>query len=295
MSPRFRTAILFLYTLAMALAQPTASDHPAIARYPGSTVRIHRQFEFESYALALAYPPAPPRTLSLEGKVTRIQYGNPAGRSPLEIFRNYEDSLRNAGASVLFRCEPATCGNWPVIRDQRMINMGSQGYFALVARFLHDQRETHAVLAVSPRIHWIHFIEAKPMDAGLVTVDAKAMASALERDGRLSLDSILFETASARLLPPSLPIIAEIARLLADTPALQLEVVGHTDDTGTPAGNERLSADRALAVVHELTTSHRIAANRLRSRGAGQSQPVAPNTSSDGRRRNRRVELIAVR
>jgi outer membrane protein OmpA-like peptidoglycan-associated protein len=278
-------------------AQGVGTDHPAVSSYPGSAIRIHRQLEFEPYELAVTPAPgtAQHRRIPLEGKVTRIQYGNPTGRSAFEIFRNYEDALRKAGATTLFRCEPKTCGNWPVYREQRMINMGNQGYYALIARFEHNQRETHAVLAVSPGIHWIHIIESKEMEGGLVAVDAKAMAGTLQREGRISLYSILFDTGSAVMRPESQPAVAEIAKVLTGDPKLSLEIVGHTDNTGTPAGNEKLSAARAQAVVTQLVQVHGIAPARLKARGAGQSEPIAPNTTDEGRQKNRRVELVVIR
>ena len=286
-----RYGILLVWTVLCAVAQSEV-DHPAITSYPGSRILVHRQLEFEEYPLTLSLHAGGER-ITLEGRVTRIQYRNPTGRSALEIFRNYQGALQQAGAKTLFTCNPDQCSAWPLYREQKLKNMGNQGCHGIVARFVHANRETHAVVAVSAAVHWIHIMETKPLDSGLVTVDAKVMEESLGRDGRISLHSILFQTGLAAIKPESGGTIAEIAKLLTNKPELNLDIVGHTDDTGTADGNLKLSAERAKAVVSELVRSFRIPIGRLRPRGAGQSSPVAPNSSDDGRAKNRRVELVA--
>ncbi|MBL8173708.1 MAG: OmpA family protein [Bryobacterales bacterium] len=275
----------------LAMAALANADHPAVTSYPGSRILIHRQVEFDEYPLALDLSGRKER-LHLEGRVTRIQYRNPAGRSALEIYRNYEGAFRAVHAKLLFTCKLEQCRSWPLYHEQKLINMGSQSYHAFVARFVHAGRETHAVVAVSQPITWVHIIEAKPMDFGLVAVDARAMQETLGRNGRISLHNIQFDTGQSAILPQSRNTIAEIAKLLTSTPTLNLDIVGHTDDTGTEEGNLLLSTARAKSVVSELVTSFKISASRLRGRGAGQSSPLDSNQSVEGRAKNRRVELV---
>jgi outer membrane protein OmpA-like peptidoglycan-associated protein len=78
--------------------------------------------------------------------------------------------------------------------------------------------------------------------------------------------------------------------MAADT-AAKLVVEGHTDTVGTPEGNQSLSEQRAQAVVAWLV-AHGVRAARLDSRGWGGTQPVADNSTVDGRAKNRRVELV---
>jgi len=68
-------------------------------------------------------------------------------------------------------------------------------------------------------------------------------------------------------------------------------VEGHTDNQGNAAANQALSERRAQAVVAWLS-AHGIAASRLSAKGLGQTNPVADNTTEDGRAKNRRVELV---
>lgn len=67
-------------------------------------------------------------------------------------------------------------------------------------------------------------------------------------------------------------------------------IEGHTDSDGSDAYNQALSERRAKAVMNELVTEHNIPASRLSAVGYGESRPVAPNTTADGKERNRRIE-----
>ena len=92
--------------------------------------------------------------------------------------------------------------------------------------------------------------------------------------------------------PESAPALKEIATLLQREPTLKLLVVGHTDSVGDYTANLVLSDKRAAAVIQALTTTHGVAATRLRPAGAGMMSPVATNQTEDGRAKNRRVELV---
>jgi len=289
-----RTYLLLVIAAAIPVAAQDKTDHPAVSSYPGSRIATHNQVEFDHYEVVIApRPDGSMQRLNLEGRVTRIRYSNPAGRSAFEIFKNYEEAMQLAGAQTLYRRDAKTRGSWPTYSEQKLTNMGSQEYYALVSRFAHRGVETHVLIAVSIPTTWIHVIQSKAMESGLVTVDARAMEEALNRDGRIALNTIEFDTGSSEIKPESRSTIKEIAKLLTNKPDLSLDIVGHTDDTGSVASNLKLSADRAKAIVTDLASSFGINISRLRSLGLGQSKPVAPNTTEEGKRKNRRVELVA--
>ena len=108
----------------------------------------------------------------------------------------------------------------------------------------------------------------------------------------IAVDGIYFETGKSDLKPESEPAIAEMAKLLKDDAALKLYVVGHTDNAGALDGNMKLSQDRAAAVKAYLVQTFGVGAARLTTAGFGDTKPVAPNTTDDGRAQNRRVELV---
>jgi outer membrane protein OmpA-like peptidoglycan-associated protein len=104
------------------------------------------------------------------------------------------------------------------------------------------------------------------------------------------LKPIEFETGRATIKPVSFPILDEVMDLLKSRASIRLGVYGHTDSKGTPGNNLRLSKDRAAA-VRKYLEGHGIAPSRLESEGYGQTKPVAPNDTDEGRAKNRRVEF----
>ena len=85
--------------------------------------------------------------------------------------------------------------------------------------------------------------------------------------------------------------LEEVAALLKADAALKLEVGGHTDNVGTPEGNQKLSEARANSVAAAIVKNG-IAAGRLTAKGYGQTTAVADNRTEEGRAKNRRVELV---
>lgn len=113
------------------------------------------------------------------------------------------------------------------------------------------------------------------------------------REERRVLFQIQFDLGSARIRPESQEILDRIAHIMASDAAAgrQFHIVGHTDSTGTAAGNLLLSRKRAEAVRDYFVTAHAIPAARLSAEGKGQTAPLDPATPGDPR--NRRVEIIA--
>jgi outer membrane protein OmpA-like peptidoglycan-associated protein/Tol biopolymer transport system component len=112
----------------------------------------------------------------------------------------------------------------------------------------------------------------------------------LEVGTTIVLRNIFFDTGKATLRPESTAELERLQKLLTETPALKLEMAGHTDDVGEAAMNQDLSQRRAQAVVTYLT-QHGIAAARLTAMGYGETRPEVPNTSKGNRQLNRRTEF----
>jgi outer membrane protein OmpA-like peptidoglycan-associated protein len=125
-----------------------------------------------------------------------------------------------------------------------------------------------------------------------VELTAKDLADALAKSGSVTLNNILFDTGKATIKAESEAPLKTVIELLTNDPALALEVQGHTDNTGTKAGNLQLSKDRADAVKAYLVEKGGIAADRLTTAGLGDTAPVADNATEEGRAQNRRVVLV---
>jgi OOP family OmpA-OmpF porin len=103
-------------------------------------------------------------------------------------------------------------------------------------------------------------------------------------------NAIYFRTASAELDRNSEPLLDAGAEFAGRCPSVRFVVEGHTDSIGSRAYNQRLSVQRAGAVVRYLATKG-IDAGRIQSAGYGDTRPVAPNNSETNRARNRRIEF----
>lgn len=106
----------------------------------------------------------------------------------------------------------------------------------------------------------------------------------------IRLPGVNFETNSDRLLPGSASVLNDAAATLRMNPTIRVEVAGHTDSDGTAEYNEGLSARRA-ATVRDYLVSRGVSEERMTARGYGESQPIADNTTREGKARNRRVVL----
>lgn len=104
------------------------------------------------------------------------------------------------------------------------------------------------------------------------------------------LRGVNFNNDSAEIRADARPILDEAVAAFKRYPQLKVEVAGHTDSRASAAYNLDLSQRRAQAVV-DYFVQRGIDAGRLSAKGYGKSQPIADNTTADGRAANRRVEL----
>ena len=112
------------------------------------------------------------------------------------------------------------------------------------------------------------------------------------RETGITVDArVLFDTGKAEVKGDGQVAIDRIASLLKDKTTANVIIEGHTDSTGSPQLNQRLSEQRADSVRAGLV-SRGVPLARLQTKGLGLSQPVAENATEDGRAQNRRVEIV---
>jgi len=104
-------------------------------------------------------------------------------------------------------------------------------------------------------------------------------------------EKLLFGTDVAHLSPESQLIVARIGRALLKVGISKVRLDGYTDTSGNSAYNDKLSASRSAAVA-EILISVGMARENITVRGLGASNPVADNSTEDGRAQNRRVAII---
>ena len=124
-----------------------------------------------------------------------------------------------------------------------------------------------------------------------VPVPRPPIADALDKECRVELTGIYFDFNQATLQPQSERALQEIASALKTT-RRRFTIEGHTDNIGTDAYNDDLSARRAAAVKTALVRDHGIDQASLSTAGHGERRPIESNDTLSGRARNRRVELV---
>ncbi|MBN2764368.1 MAG: OmpA family protein, partial [Bacteroidales bacterium] len=112
----------------------------------------------------------------------------------------------------------------------------------------------------------------------------------IEVGAKMILKNIFFEFGKSTLKQESFIQLDNVVLLMKSTPGLRIEISGHTDNVGSAKANQRLSEERAKAVVNYIV-SRGIDLVRLEYKGYGFAQPVASNSTPEGRAQNRRVEF----
>jgi len=267
-------AVVMLLAPTHASAQQDtegAKDHPVVPRMPGFYIGDFTYNDFES----ANYPWKPDVDKTLEGKHWRFTYFIKEGQrhpSELEILRNYAAAFKAKNwtveyleepAKTVFSLKTATSEIWCLVNPS---GGGGESY-------------------------QVEISEKAGMEQS-IELNAGELAKALDANGSVTIHGILFDTGKATIRPDSEKVLATIGELLKANAALKLEIQGHTDNVGAKAANQTLSQQRADAVRQYLITKFGIAAARLTAAGFGDTKPVGPNTTEDGRAQNRRVELV---
>lgn len=320
---RMMLTALMLAGLALPAAAQTdvkgAADHPGIPRYEGSWILGYDSKSFAAFDLPTG--PAVKKdgkwtgetSEHLEGQTTRLLYVAPEGRSTLEVFRNYEDALKERGFEILFSCSGADCGRGQAMgrnilwtQERKLANAGDVTGYALTGmkddHYLAARKGGTSLALYVAQNDFSRFKETYGRAIALVDavdtgdmesrmVDADAMAQSIAETGRVALNNVEFDFGKATLRPESAGVLAEMGKFLTAHPDISVYIVGHTDSVGGYEANMALSQARAAAVADALVSAG-IARNRVVPAGVGPLAPLASNATEDGRARNRRVELV---
>jgi outer membrane protein OmpA-like peptidoglycan-associated protein len=208
-----------------------------------------------------------PKVGSVVGSVTDGETNRPVDGAHIEVTDRLNRKLElKADANGAFRFENVPPGPLKFAVD-------APGYFTAVAEVNVRAREEAAARML---------LNKRPTQPNVIVAG---------REIKLK-KQVHFQHDSAEILPDSQGIIEELAELMSKRPDIKnVEVQGHTDDTGAAAYNLRLSQSRAQAVVDAIS-SHGIDASRMTAKGYGQEKPLVPNTTEVNRAKNRRVQVM---
>ena len=137
----------------------------------------------------------------------------------------------------------------------------------------------------------------KKMDKQAAEIQQTVPGATVVRQGEgiiVKFDSgILFDVDKTGLKAAAKSNLENLAKSLASNPQTNILIVGHTDDTGSDTHNMDLSVRRAEAVKSYIVAGG-VDGSRLSTSGKGEGEPIADNTTADGRLQNRRVEIAIV-
>ncbi len=104
------------------------------------------------------------------------------------------------------------------------------------------------------------------------------------------LSHLIFNQGKAVINPKSFPELDELVAMMKDSPKVEIQLEGHTDNVGNPEANMKLSQARVEAVKKYITTKG-ISKKRVMTKAFGGSQPIATEDTEEARAKNRRVEM----
>ncbi|MES2950631.1 MAG: DUF4892 domain-containing protein [Pseudomonadota bacterium] len=341
---RARSLVGALLLAACTLAQaanpmPTKdlkglTDPDGLKRYAGSVLTYRDDAAYDELKFPLGKVTSKDdqavaaRSLDRSGQRTMLQYLTPAGKSALEVVRNYQQDLKAAGYKPTFECAGDACGSADWIRQGYFVstlvsgaywsNIGDNtpaacGGGANVGDFRYALLDNPAIGSTVAVAAWrpgilsaycdepeyqkrtsvvVVKIDTKAREQAMEALSANEMGKSLDASGKVAVYGILFDTNKADIKPESRASLEQIGALLKQQARLKLHVVGHTDNVGTLPANIDLSKRRAEAVVAALASTYAITRDRLTANGVASLAPVASNGDEAGRAKNRRVELV---
>jgi outer membrane protein OmpA-like peptidoglycan-associated protein len=244
-----------------------SKDHPLLTRMHNYYISDYEEREYASHE----FYDQDDNEYVIEGHKWVISYTLKEGFNPpgqLKVRRNFINAIKEIGGTVLHE----------------------RGLYMKVAE---GEREIWIEVWASDdgSDYELRIVERTVM-AQEVVADPDAMAAGIAKAGHVAIYGIYFDFDRHDIKPESEPTLDAIAEMLKANPSLSVYVVGHTDMKGTLEYNLDLSSKRAKAVVDALVTRHGLPANRLEGRGVGPLCPVSTNKTEDGRKLNRRVELV---
>ena len=248
----------------------TAQDHPLVSVYPGTKLDDRKAVAFDEFQFPVAKMWANKFTkeLPLEGKLEHLKYRNPEERSTLELFRNYETSLKQSGFQTIFSCSKEECGSG---------DTGTQvGHFApaydtrfIAAKLPRPEGDVYVAVNISGyyKNTWITVVEVKPMD--------EAMSGRGAPPSRVQAD--VPPTRSEEVAPPSVPRASSAPR--GGATQVMTGVVKGLSQFGIQA-KAGLASEQADIIVEGEVETNPFAGNDARIKWA---RTTAAITLRDGR------------
>ncbi|WMS87241.1 OmpA family protein [Pleionea litopenaei] len=281
-----------------------AQDHPLISRFTGSALTRYTNFGYEEIALPIGKidDDENPTVLTAKGSAKFYRYKSLNGVSLVEVEKSYQNAFKQGEFEMLFQCRKKACGDqMERFLESNKVFKGFQPTLlgdipVYVVRHKTQYANTLMLITFADWNSYVDVYQAviqeSAVDNNQVQVNADYLQDQISANGKVALYGINFNYDSDKMTKESLQPLAAIAEFLNKNSNLSLYVVGHTDADGNEDYNQQLSLKRAKAVTEKLIKEFGVARSRLTPKGVGNLVPVASNKLDDGKRLNRRVELV---
>ncbi|EID72709.1 OmpA family protein [Imtechella halotolerans] len=315
------TLLFCFHSFVNAQDVSNSKDHELLTRYPGTEIKNYYERAYYETRFAISpgsYEKGPEKWLEVSGKQTSLVYEAPKDRSTLEIMKNYEETFKRQNAEILFSCKGGECDgttSWYAAKffntiyseNNRQSNGENDHYFDFGAYHV-SQRYLVAKITTASKVYYIEIaatptyddkpvkilveiMESDILQTGMIELNADIFKETLEKEGKIALYGILFDTGKTDIKKASLKEIELVSTYLKQHPKAHIYIVGHTDDVGNFGDNTLLSEGRAIKVTQALNQLGNFQ-DHVTPIGVGPVCPVATNETEEGRAKNRRVEIV---
>lgn len=280
MNKNFMCVLLFFGSFFLQAQNNDVSgskDYDLLERMPNFDIRKYWDYEFDVHLFYTSAEQKQP----IEGRkiIIRFEHENANDLdvkkpSYLQILRNYSNAIKIAGGEILYEHKNSNFGH----------------YFFKTS----DGIEVWAEISTAPNLgrrYTLTIIERELMQQDIV-VNADLIKEKIQLEGKIAIYGIFFDVGESIIKPESTESLEQIAFFLKDNLKVNCWVVGHTDSDGYFETNSNLSLDRAKAVKLYLHDKFSISPDRLFAEGVGPLAPISSNDTEEGKRLNRRVELV---
>lgn len=279
----------------------------------GATETLATITDAATFALPIgAYSNDALPTVSLQGrKHTRVWRLDVSSLTVDQVAQPVIDDLIDNGYSMRLDCSSEACGGF----DFRFAIETAKAPALFVDfrnfRFFSAQNSEQAASVLISRFADSIFIQLIHLDGSTVGTSitvtptttqerlptfslpsTDTFGAQLLSSGHIILSDLSFASGASTLQDQDFSSLENLSKFMKDNPDRKVLIVGHSDNAGTLAANIGLSRKRAQSVAQRLITKYGIEASRIQAEGAGYLSPITNNSTKDGRRQNRRVEVV---
>lgn len=252
-----------------------SQDYHLLVRMPNYVITKYVALDFDSHEFFIDKKRMPVEGKKISIKYQHQQYSKDDFIFPtrLQILRNYSNAIQKAGGRIVFERHNSEYGHYSFKTSN------SQVIWVEVKPHRYGKYYTLTV------------IEKEAMQQDIV-IDADLIKNKIELEGKIAIYGIYFDVGKSVIKNESEPALEQIAAYLTQYSSINCWVVGHTDADGSFELNSKLSLERAIAIKKYLETNYAVASQRLFAEGVGPLAPLATNNTEEGKKLNRRVELV---